>query len=406
MKKINDVMLIANFWHFKEEKASSRYSSMANLISKEGYELEVVTSNFRHLTKKQRNVEDLHIADLPYKVTLLNEPGYRKNVSILRIYSHHRLAKNIKIYLEQRKKPDAIIVSVPSLSVGSVVTKYAKDNGIKLIIDIQDLWPEAFKMAFDIPIISNIIFAPMMQQANKIYKRADHIMAVSETYVKRGLSVNKKGKSGTSIYIGTDPILVQEEKKSIDINKSDSEFWIGYIGTLGHSYDIKVVIDAIKVLKKEGIKNIRFKIMGEGPLKDEFQQYAQKEKIECEFMGFLKYGRMMAILEKCDIAVNPINGKSVASIINKVSDYAIAGMPVVNTQNSEEYRKLLERYEAGINCESGNSTAVADAIRLLYFNEELRTQMKNNSLRMAEEKFDRTVTYKQVVHLLKKMENE
>lgn len=57
-------------------------------------------------------------------------------------------------------------------------------NKIPLIIDIQDLWPEAFKMAFNIPIISDILFAPMMRQANNIYSRADVIMAVSDTYVK------------------------------------------------------------------------------------------------------------------------------------------------------------------------------------------------------------------------------
>ena len=57
MNKTTDVLLIANYWHFEEEKASSRYRTMANLIVEKGYSLEVVTSSFRHLTKKQRNIE-------------------------------------------------------------------------------------------------------------------------------------------------------------------------------------------------------------------------------------------------------------------------------------------------------------------------------------------------------------
>ena len=53
---MKDILLIANFWHFEEEKASSRYRSMAEVIAKNGYKLEVITSTFRHQIKKQRNI--------------------------------------------------------------------------------------------------------------------------------------------------------------------------------------------------------------------------------------------------------------------------------------------------------------------------------------------------------------
>ena len=83
-----DLLLIANYWHFEEEKASSRYRTMANMIVEKGYSLEVVTSSFRHLTKKQRNMEKTYVESLPYKVSMLYEPGYKKNISISRMYSH------------------------------------------------------------------------------------------------------------------------------------------------------------------------------------------------------------------------------------------------------------------------------------------------------------------------------
>ncbi len=35
---------------------------------------------------------------------------------------------------------------MPSLDVAKVAAKYAKENNIRFIIDIQDLWPEAFRM--------------------------------------------------------------------------------------------------------------------------------------------------------------------------------------------------------------------------------------------------------------------
>ena len=401
MKK--DILLIANYWHFEFEKKSSRYRTMADVLCDGGYDVEVVSSSFRHQNKTQRDLDFIRSIDSAYKMTLLKEPDYKKNISLGRIYSHHCFAREVVKYLESRKKPDLIICSVPSLPVGSAVTKFANENNIKVIIDIQDLWPEAFKMALNIPVVSDILFSPMMLQANKIYSRADRVMAVSQTYVDRGLSQNKKDDKGLAVFIGTDSRLVAEATDGKSVMKPENEFWVGYIGALGHSYDIKLIIDAIKILNNKGIDNIVFKVMGEGILIDEFKAYAQTQQVNCEFTGFIEYGDMMVNLSACDVAVNPIVGKSVASIINKVSDYAMAGVPVINTQNSPEYRKLIDDYNCGINCESGNAQSVANAIEKLYKDKELKKQMGENSSRLAEEKFDRNITYKNIISLIEEV---
>ena len=397
-----DVVLVCNFWHFEFEKESSRYRSLAEVISKnDKYNLEVVTSSFRHQTKKQRNSDEINKIKTDYKVTLLTEPSYKKNISIKRFLSHRKLAKNISKYLKQRKRPDLIILSVPSLSVGSAVSKFAKRNNIKLIVDIQDLWPEAFKMAFNVPVISDLVFYPMKLQANRIYSRADEIMAVSNTYVNRGKENNSC--EGFPLFIGTDSRIVEKSINGKEINKPENEFWVGYVGALGHSYDITTVIKAIDILNKQGIDNIVFKIMGEGVLADKFKEIAKEYRVNCDFMGFLEYGEMMATLMKCDVAVNPIVGKSVSSIINKVSDYAMAGVPVVNTQNSEEYRNLIDEYKCGINCRNDDVNDIANAIRRLYNDEELRKDMGKNSQKLGVERFDRSKTYPEIFEIIERL---
>lgn len=399
-----DVLLICNFWHFEFEKQSSRYRTMADVLVEDGgFDVEVISSTFRHQTKKQRNLAQTAQCKAPYKVTLLPEPSYYRNISVKRLWAHHCLAKQIEQYLKKRKRPDVIICSVPSLSVGSAVTKYAVRNNIRVIVDIQDLWPEAYKMALNLPILSDILFFPMMVQANRIYQRADRISAVSETYVQRGLRNNQKVSNGLSLYIGTDSKLVEHSIQGCHIEKAPDEFWIGYVGALGHSYDICSVIDAIAVLMQKGIKNIVFKIMGEGTLMEDFQQYAAEQRVTCDFTGFLSYGKMMATLMSCDVAVNPIVGSSVASIINKVSDYAMAGVPVINTQKSPEYRALIDHYGCGINCENGNVQELADAIYRLYCDEHLKKSMGIASKKLADEEFDRSKTYIQMVELIKRM---
>ena len=180
---------------FPSEKGNSRFNYIANLIDKNKYDLEIITSNFYHMKKKHRELNFEKEQNLNCKIKLISEPGYKKNVSIKRFYSHYILAKNLKKYLKQIDKPDIIYCAIPSLSVAKVAAKYAEKKNIRFIIDVQDLWPEAFKMVFNIPIISNLIFYPMKKEADYIYSKADDIIAVSDTYVDRAVSVNKKYKN-------------------------------------------------------------------------------------------------------------------------------------------------------------------------------------------------------------------
>ena len=139
--------------------------------------------------------------------------------------------------------------------------------------------------------------------------------------------------------------------------------------------------------------------MGDGPLKNEFEKYAEKKDVDVYFPGMIRYPEMMGILSSSEAAVNPIVKKSVSSIINKVGDYASAGVPVINTQNSDEYRNLLEENNAGINCDTLND--VEDAIRLLYENSSIQKEMANASKKIGEKYFDRNLTYKKIIDLIR-----
>ena len=395
-----DIVIVAQYLRDLEsfDGNNSRFLYIAKMLAKSNKNnIEIITSDFSHARKTNFNKID-KIDGI--KFTVCHETGYERNVSLKRFISHKELAINIKKYLKDRKKPDVIYLAVPSLSVGKICTKFCDKNDIKLIIDIQDLWPEAFKMVFNIPIISNLIFFPMKKQADYIYSRADEIVAVSETYCNRALKVNKKTKKGLSVFLGTDLKYFDECKKNNKIEFDDDVIRIAYIGTLGHSYNIKFVIDAISILNKKGIDNIKFIVMGDGPLKQEFEEYAKERNINCEFTGKLKYENMIGLLCSCDIAVNPIKAKSAGSIINKVGDYAAAGLPVINSQESKEYRYLIDENQIGINVENDDSNSMSSAIELMCSDYKKRKEYGNNNRKLAEKKFDRQNTYSKIINVI------
>ena len=392
---MKDIVIVANFTRDFSSSDNGRFNYIAKKLSNSN-SVEIITSDFKHSTKEKKS--NL-VTKLKYKVTYLDEPGYKKNISLRRIKSHKYWGNEVYQYLLKRKKPDVIYCAVPSLTAPLKVSRYCLDNNIKFIVDIQDLWPEAFKMVLNVPIISDIIFLPFKKMADTIYKRANVICGVSESYINRALKVSDLNKEHHAVFLGTNlSDFDRFARKNPIIKKNNDEKWLGYCGSLSSSYDIKCIIDALNILKNSKKDLPKFIIMGDGEKKSEFKNYANLKGIDTTFTGRLPYDQMCPILSQCDIVVNPITGKSAASIINKHGDYASAGVPVINTQESTEYRDLVEKYQMGFNCENSNPKDVADKIETLIIDEHMRYMMGKNARKCAREKFDRDYTYKELIN--------
>lgn len=390
-----DILIITHFTSTFSATDNDRFLYLAKYLGKDN-DVEIVTSDFCHEKKFHRNKVE---TEWPIKVTFLKEKGYPRNVCLKRFYSHILWGKEVDKYLKKRKKPDVIYCAIPSLTAAHNAAKYCKKNKIKYIIDIQDLWPEAFEMVFNIPILKQLLFTPIARYADYSYSSANCICAVSETYVKRALKVNVNCETGTTVFLGTDLSVFDRNVSTTPyIKHTDlTEIWIAYCGTLGSSYDLKVVFDAIRLLNGRKIHNIKFIIMGDGPKADEFADYAKRKNINAIFTGRLSYDVMCATLCECDIAINPIVHNAAQSIINKHGDYAAAGIPVVSTQENEEYRHLIEIYNMGFNCTNNDAYDLANKIEILINDTDLRKEMGRNARKCAEEKFDRANSYKSLI---------
>lgn len=395
------ILIISNFPGILDGSYSDRFCYLGRLFYEKGYEVEMLASDFCHESKSHRGEVG---SFYPFKITMLHEPQYHRNVSLGRLWSHRVWGRNVAKYLYKIDKPDVIYCAVPSLTAAMAAANYCKKNGVKFVVDLQDLWPEAFAMAIRNKLLQKA-FLPMKWYADKIYSSADMAVAVSDSYVNRILEVNKKLEKGISVFLGNDGESFEEGRKSYHLERTDSELVIGYIGNMSTSYDMPCVFDALSKVEKRGIVNkpIRFVLIGGGVDEDSFKEYASRVYPNTCFLGRKSYLEMAGMLCGCDIVVNPIVKGSVASIINKVGDYALSGLPVINTQESDEYRKLIEDYHCGINCECGNSDEVANAIEKLAQDESLRKEMGNNSKRLGRDKFDRRYTYSTIADGLEKL---
>ena len=82
MKK--DILIVANYAPIPQRIGNNRLYAIIDLLLKESFAVEMIGSTFSHSKKKQMDIDDKVIKELPYKYTMVYEPGYPKNVSLKR----------------------------------------------------------------------------------------------------------------------------------------------------------------------------------------------------------------------------------------------------------------------------------------------------------------------------------
>lgn len=391
-----DVLMIVHTMGTMLASDNDRFSYIAKLLLDKDCNVEMVTSDFEHHKKNYRN---LSIAtEHPFKITFLHENKYKKNISISRIIGHVSFAKNLRKYLNSRKVPDVIYCAIPPTVSANVAAKFASKNKIPFVIDVQDLWPESFEIALGHNPLAKAILKPMSYFANGAYKRANAIIAVSNTYVKRASKNNKIAKYKESVYLGTDGKKIScLNTNELENSKDERVFRIGYVGNIGKSYDFLHLFQALNILKKKGIDDIELYILGDGDYRKQVESYILEYYEKVTITGYLPYLEMMTQLETCDISINPIIMGTFSSVVNKVGDYAAAGLAVINTQDNQEYRKIVEENNIGINAKTEDSEDMANCIYKLYSDRNLCKVMGDNNKMLFNERFDRSKTYKRII---------
>lgn len=382
MKKI---CIVAPFCSLPNEPYFNRFLYLAELLSNK-YDVTLVTSSFRHFDKKQRpNFE----GNIKYKIILINEPGYKSNVSFARLYSHYIFCKNFKSWMSQFDGGDFDLFysAYPLISTNIFLAKNKVKLNYKLIIDIQDVWPEAIVCVF--PLIASIpnYLLPFTKKANYCYQNADGLIAVSKTYLNRALAVSSPQISEV-VYIGSDSIRIAEAPKMQLIGDNIK---LIYIGSLGYSYDVRTVVSAVNNLVNKGFR-VELHIAGGGEQEKKLKEISGDN---IYFHGFVAFDEMVALIKGCNLGVNALVGSAPQSITNKLSDYFSIGVPILNSQKNPELLTLFEQY-SHVNYEAGDVKSCELAIREFINNEKLHVLTPN-------ELFYRKNSYPKIINMVEEL---
>ena len=271
------------------EKGYTRFRYICEFLADAGYQVDLITTTFQHWEKAQRDVEKIKADSYRFGIKFIYEPGYRKNVDLRRIRSHRIAAKNLTALLEREGDYDLLYAEIPPNDVALAAAEFAQRRGIPFVADVNDLWPEAMRMVLDIPVFSDILFYPLKRDAEKVYRLVSGVIGTSDEYRDRPFRNQDRPVPRETVYVGNELSVFDAgaEENMGSIRKENGEFWVTYAGTIGTSYDIRTMILSAEELAGRGRTNLKFKILGDGPMKKELEDLAVSRNISnVEFLGY------------------------------------------------------------------------------------------------------------------------
>lgn len=388
-----------------EVRGYTRFRKIAQLLVEAGFEVDLITSSFQHWDKAHRDVTREVYSQLPYRVVFVDEPGYSRNLDLRRIASHRIASKNLDAHFRASRGRYSLIYSeIPPNDMALCCARFAKAEGIPYVADINDLWPEAMRMAIDIPVLSGIAFYPFARDAKKVYRLLDAAVGTSDEYAARpGLDRSDPYRHIT-VYVGNDLAAFDEgaARFAEEVCKPEGEFWATYAGTLGKSYDIETLVRAANALKGD-CPRLRVKILGDGPDRESLEELARSLDAPVDFLGYQDYAHMAAWLRRSDLTVNSLVKQAPQSIVTKIGDYLASGHPMINTGSSPEMRAKVETGGFGVNVEAEDVALLAGAIKALLEQPAACSAMGKRARSLAESQFDQDVAYQEIVKLVQSL---
>ena len=423
MKKIN-------IWIFQtgeplpreNEYRGMRLTNLYRKAKEMGENVLVISTNFNHSSKtfreKNNNILPFIINN---DVVLIKSPGYKNNISLLRLIDHTILSFNLIFFLILSKnyfrKPSISFIGFPPIEWAFIAVLWSKFNNIKTILDIKDLWPEIFyenKKGLK-KVLIYFLSLPYAGLKHLTLFMCDKVCLPTKSYASKCLKIHpklNKNKVVCPLAPSQDHNTINNESKSFyknisGINLNFDGLSIIFIGSLmATAYDFRKVFAAIIRFKNNNPdKKIRLLICGNGPLYQELKKqiyiYALKEEIF--LIGWVNREEMIEVAGYSDIAIAPY--KNIINyhchLPNKIIDYLQLGLPIISSLRIE-FQDLIRENKVGFFYDSEED--LVTLLELIYNMKNLDLiHYKSKARQLWENDFNTNNVYEDLIHKLRKI---
>jgi glycosyltransferase involved in cell wall biosynthesis len=268
-------------------------------------------------------------------------------------------------YLRWRRPVDAVYAILPPLPLGVSAWVIAKASGARLVLNIQDIYPD---IAVALNYLTNPVAVRFFQRMERwIYRRADRIVVISEGFRQNllGKGVEASKLRVVSNWADPDQIVPSASDNAFrrETGAASHELLVMYSGGLTHNAELEPVVNAAALLL--GLP-VRFAIVGDGVQKRSLVDQAVAAGLDnvgfYPFQPIERYGEVLAAADVTLVALN--SAATFASVPSKIYKQMAAARPIIAITNpGNELSRLIADAQCGVTVQPGDAERLADLLR-------------------------------------------
>jgi glycosyltransferase involved in cell wall biosynthesis len=233
--------------------------------------------------------------------------------------------------------------------------------------------------------------------------RAHQVLVVTEEAKERLVA---KGVPADKILVVENTVDANKfEAAPIDpevVRKFKANFLLCYVGHLNDNHrGIQTVINAMAILRDE-LPEIHF--VGAGAIREPYRKQLEEliEKSDLtdrvHFTGWLDETEFASYIEASDICLCPhiVNDHTNATFPNKVYLYHLFKKPII-VSNAVPLQRYVDSTQGGLVFESDNADMLANRIRELYYQPNLRKELAMSGHHAVTQHYNWNITARELV---------
>jgi len=301
-------------------------------------------------------------------------------------------------------RPDVVLATSPQFFCGWAGVFISWLKWRPLVLEIRDIWPESITAVGAIQNRSIVCFLEWLERV--MYRSARHIVTVGHGYRDNILSKVDVADRISVIYNGVDLHRFQPDEPHPGLLHAwnlDDKFVCSYVGTIGMAHGLEVVLDAARLLRDQGRRDVAFWLVGDGAQRRQLQERCDREGLsDCVvFSGRQPKDEIPAILASSDACLVHLKGCELFGTVipSKIFETMALGRPIIMGVNGEA-RQIVMEANAGIGMVPDSSESLVEAVTTLADNRDLAIRLGQLAREFVTEYFNRDKLAHQYLDLL------
>jgi len=356
-----------------------------------------------------------------YKKRILDKTVWREKIRLHRVWLYtspkrdsflHRLLHYLSFTFSAiygtlaLPKQDVIFVFTPPYFLTFAGWMVKIITGAKLVVDVQDFWPEA---PIALGMIRNSLLIRFLLWTERLfYKKCDLIIALSPV-MKNKIAARGIPEEKIAVVYNWADLTGRTVSSNEDLRRVlglEDKFIFLFAGNFGQAQGLSVFLNTADKLRQE--TKIHFIFLGDGIEKEKLQNIAaQKNLSNVSFVNTVPADEVFNYYALADVLIShliPYPHRE-AAIPSKTQGYMASGKPIISAVAGAT-AEIITHANCGWNVEPNNAEAMAKAVfTAMETPPEELNNLGANGRRFAEQNFNMSEQCKKIEQILIQLRN-